>query len=115
MGVASDSASLSRPGHLLSIADLGRVGILAILDRAEDPDHSPESNVGHAELLSRIKAAIATLPEQERTLLTRHYFDDVNLDEAAKEIGLSKSWASRLHARGIETVAKALKRTRIEV
>lgn len=84
------------------------------LESAKDPDHSPESNVGHAQLIARIKAAIAELPEQERTLLTRHYFDDVNLDEASRELGLSKSWGSRLHARGIESIARYLKRARIE-
>lgn len=83
------------------------------LERAKDPDRSPESNVGHAELLSRVKEAIAALPDQERALLTRHYFDEVNLDEAARELGLSKSWASRLHARGIETIAKSFKRSGI--
>lgn len=83
------------------------------LESAKDPDHSPESNVGHAQLIARIKLAIAELPDQERTLLTRHYFDEVNLDEAARELGLSKSWASRLHARGIEAIARHFKRARI--
>lgn len=80
------------------------------VDTAKDPDHSPESNVGHAELLAKVKALIAERPEQERILLTRHYFDDVTMEEAASEIGLSKSWASRLHARAIEGIARALKR-----
>ena len=80
------------------------------LEAAKDPDHSPESNVGHAELLTRVKEAIAERPDAERTLLTRHYFDDVTMDEAARELGLSKSWASRLHARAIEGLAKSLKR-----
>ena len=82
------------------------------IDAAKDPDHSPESNVGHAELLTRVKEAIASLPEAERALLRRHYFDDVTMDEAARELGLSKSWASRLHARAIEGLARSLKRDR---
>lgn len=80
------------------------------LERAKDPDRSPESSVGHAQLLARIKAAIMERPEQERHLLTRHYFDDVTFEEAAREIGLSKSWASRLHARAIEAIARSMKR-----
>ncbi len=79
------------------------------LDHAKDPDHSPESNVSYAELIARVKAAVAELPLQERTLLQRHYFEDVNLDEASRELGLSKSWGSRLHARGVEALAKALR------
>lgn len=85
------------------------------LDHAEDPDHSPESNVGRVELIERIREAIAERPEQERTLLTRHYFDDVTFEEAARELGLSKSWASRLHSRAIEAVARSLKRSRIDL
>jgi RNA polymerase sigma factor for flagellar operon FliA len=84
------------------------------LDQAKDPEHSPESNVGHAQIMARLRAAIDERPEQERRLLTRHYFDDVTLEEAGAELGLSKSWASRLHARAIEGVARAMKRERIE-
>jgi len=84
------------------------------LEQAKDPDHSPESNVGHAELIDRLRQAIDERPEQERLLLTRHYFDDVTLEEAGAEMGLSKSWASRLHARAIEAVARAMKRERVE-
>jgi RNA polymerase sigma factor for flagellar operon FliA len=83
------------------------------LDAVADPDESPEERTSHDELMTAIRAAIAERPEAERTLLERHYFDDITFDEAAKELGLSKSWASRLHARAIEGVAKALKRSRI--
>ena len=84
------------------------------VERARDPDRSPESRVGHAEVLTRIREAIAQLPEQERTLLTRHYFEEVSFEEVARELGLSKSWASRLHARGIETIAKSFRRSGID-
>ena len=80
------------------------------LEHARDTKISPEEAVGQAELLARIRAAIAERPEAERKLLERHYFEDVNFDETARELGLSKSWASRLHSRAIEAVAKALKR-----
>ncbi len=79
------------------------------LDRVEDPDSTPEELVARTEVLESIRAAIAERPDAERHLLERHYFQDVNFDEAARELGLSKSWASRLHARAIEGVARALK------
>jgi RNA polymerase sigma factor for flagellar operon FliA len=81
------------------------------VERAEDPRTSPEEQVGRAELLAHIRAAIAERPEAERRLLERHYFEDVTFDQVAQELGLSKSWASRLHARAIEGVAKAMKKT----
>jgi RNA polymerase sigma factor for flagellar operon FliA len=80
------------------------------LDRARDTKESPEEAVANAELLDRIRALIAERPEAERRLLERHYFEDVNFEETARELGLSKSWASRLHSRAIEGIAKALKR-----
>ncbi|MDB4943581.1 MAG: polymerase sigma factor for flagellar operon [Labilithrix sp.] len=79
------------------------------LDHAEDASASPEEQTVRAQTLEVIRAAIAERPDAERHLLQRHYFDDVNFDEAAREIGLSKSWASRLHARAIEGLAKTLK------
>lgn len=81
-----------------------------VVDRVADERPRPEDEVAQAELVTRIRAAIEERPEQERQLVQRHYFDEVTLDEAAKELGLSKSWASRLHARAIEGIAKAMKR-----
>lgn len=83
------------------------------LEQAHDPDRSPESRVGHAELMTRIKEAVLGLPEQERRLMTRHYFEDASFDEIGRELGLSKSWISRLHARAIEAVVRSLKRAQI--
>ena len=76
--------------------------------RAADDRPDPEEAVAREELLGRIREAIATLPDAERTLLQRHYFEDVTFDQVAKDIGLSKSWASRLHTRALETVARTL-------
>ena len=45
---------------------------------------------------------IEKLPEKERQLLQGYYFQGKTLEEAGAEIGQSKSWASRLHARAIE-------------
>ena len=79
------------------------------VDRARDPKENPEEAVGQAELLSQIRAAIATLPDAERSLLERHYFDGISFGQAASELGLSKSWASRLHARAIEAVQRVVR------
>lgn len=113
-----EAASAAMADQLSSAAMAMALGFLSMkgdeaLEHARDPDASPESVVGRAEVLDAIKAAIAERPEAERRLLERHYFDDVTFEEAAREMGLSKSWASRLHARAIEGVARSLKRARI--
>jgi RNA polymerase sigma factor for flagellar operon FliA len=51
---------------------------------------------------ARLRAAIEQLPERERALLQKHYWEGKNLLEAGAELGISKSWASRLHAQAVE-------------
>jgi RNA polymerase sigma factor FliA len=60
------------------------------------------------QLKTRVRAAIEKLPEKERKLLTGYYFQAKTLEEAGAEIGQSKSWASRLHARAIERLKQTL-------
>lgn len=50
----------------------------------------------------RLREALAALPERERALVTKHYWEGKNLLEAGAELGMSKSWASRLHAQAVE-------------
>jgi RNA polymerase sigma factor for flagellar operon FliA len=40
--------------------------------------------------------------ERERALMTKHYWEGKNLLEAGAELGISKSWASRMHAQAVE-------------
>lgn len=60
------------------------------------------------QLKRRVRAAIEKLPEKERRLLEGYYFQNKTLEEAGAEIGQSKSWASRLHARAIELLKQQL-------
>lgn len=105
---------------LASAAMAAAVGFLGMRDgdfvnHAHDPDHSPESNVGYSEMVALVKSAIGERTEQEQALLRRVYFDDVTIDEAARELGLSKSWGSRLHARAVEGLVRSLKRSGADV
>jgi RNA polymerase sigma factor for flagellar operon FliA len=80
----------------------------------KDDEESPEELAARVEMVRVLREVIAERPDAERTLLERHYFDDLTVEEVAKEIGLSKSWACRLHARAIDGVARSLKRRRFE-
>lgn len=53
-------------------------------------------------LSEKLREAIAALPDKERALVTKHYWEGKNLLEAGAELGISKSWASRLHAQAVE-------------
>ena len=51
---------------------------------------------------------MTTLPEKERQLMELYYFGDKNLEEAGAQLGLSKSWACRLHARAVDLLRQAM-------
>lgn len=74
-------------------------------DRAAPIDESLEL------LQSRelVKEAVNKLPEQERKLLQLYYYKENSLEEVGKQLGLSKSWTSRLHARAIDKLSRLLK------
>ena len=70
---------------------------------ASDPDVPAASdNLDTRRLTVRLRDALAALPAKERALVTKHYWEGKNLLEAGEELGISKSWASRLHAQAVE-------------
>jgi len=69
---------------------------------------SPEEAVLATERRALTKKALQTLPEQERRLVEGHYIHGRPFDEIAREMGLSKSWASRLHTRALDRLRQAL-------
>jgi RNA polymerase sigma factor for flagellar operon FliA len=73
-----------------------------------DESLPPDQRIELEQLRVRVKAAIEKLPEKERKLLQGYYFGGKTLEEAGAEIGQSKSWASRLHARAIERLKELL-------
>jgi RNA polymerase sigma factor FliA len=77
---------------------------LQIADEAMPADERLEIE----QLKFRVRAAIANLPEKERQLLKGYYFEGKTLEEAGGQVGQSKSWASRLHARAIERLRDML-------
>ena len=115
---AAEAADLQLDEQLAKSATAMALGFLSMrsLDSVDVKDdvESPEEHAARAEMLAVLKREIAKQPDAERTLLERHYFDDMTFEDAAREIGLSKSWASRLHARAIENLGKSLRKMRIE-
>jgi RNA polymerase sigma factor FliA len=82
----------------------------------DEADHSPEPGPGETApavldrqtLRGRVRAAIDALPRRERALVEKHYFEGKNLMEAGAELGISKSWASRLHAQAVDRLRARL-------
>lgn len=72
-----------------------------------------ETNPEDVMLLRRsnqaIRSAVDVLPPRQREIVERHYYGDERFDHIAESLGISKSWASRLHAQAMEALAKALR------
>jgi RNA polymerase sigma factor for flagellar operon FliA len=70
---------------------------------------TPEDAVARAELATLVRAIVSKLPTLERSLIERSYFSGETLPEAAASIGVSRSWAHRVHARAMETMERELR------
>ena len=55
-----------------------------------------------------LRRAMERLPDKERQLLDKHYREGKTLLDAGAELGMSKSWASRLHARAVDRLRELL-------
>ncbi len=66
------------------------------------PTVDPAVAIDAARDARKIRLALARLPEKERALMTKHYWEGKNIMEAGAELGISKSWASRLHAQAVD-------------
>lgn len=114
---SSEGASDRLTVYLTSMATALAVGSFASSTRetadvdANGQAVTPEEQLAREEFGARVRAVVATLPERERTIIEKHYFGGITLDDAAASLGLSKSWGSRLHARAIETITKELHRS----
>jgi RNA polymerase sigma factor for flagellar operon FliA len=75
-----------------------------------DTAPSAEAQVAAASVGALVREALATLPDKERELIRLMYFDEKSLTEAGAAIGLSKSWACRLHARALRLLGDELSR-----
>ena len=92
------------------------MGLVASSGRGEEGElvgvgryASPEEATAHAELMALVRETIAALPDQEAELVRRHYLEGERFDHVAAELGLSKSWASRLHTRAMSRLSKRLR------
>jgi len=60
---------------------------------------SPSMDADFEDLRKTIGEALDRLPEQDRGLIEDIYFRGMSIKDAGERIGISKAWASRLHAR----------------
>jgi RNA polymerase sigma factor for flagellar operon FliA len=71
-----------------------------------DEPVDPESQLGDHQHAQHVRSAVEGLPERERMMIQAVYFEGLSIEAAGLAHGYSKSWASRVHARGIELLRK---------
>jgi RNA polymerase sigma factor for flagellar operon FliA len=115
-GSSAAEAEQALGDHLAAMATAMAAGLLAPSAYADggertlvDTSDNPEQAYGHAQLLAVIRGAIAELPHEEAELVRQHYLEGARFDHVASQLGLSKSWASRLHTRALTRLAKRLR------
>jgi RNA polymerase sigma factor for flagellar operon FliA len=91
-----DAMGAVRTVFVTSLAALGEH-----MEPAADLE-APGVQIDRGRVAQRLARALDTLPERERQLMVKHYWEGKNLLEAGAELGISKSWASRLHAQAVE-------------
>lgn len=99
--------------HLAALSAAIAVGLIAPTATGEEGERvqvsaaaDPEEAVSRAQLLALVQEAIQALPADEEQLVRRHYLEGERFDHVAQSLGLSKSWASRLHTRALQRLAK---------
>ncbi len=118
---SAESYSNAPPARSLDEA-VGRIGdkvgdVLTImflqdeedLDAVVTPDSGDQHDaVERSERSRDVAAALAQLDEREALVLRRHHFQNESLTDIGRDLGLNKSWVSRIHARGLESMRRLL-------
>jgi RNA polymerase sigma factor for flagellar operon FliA len=91
---------------------LGRVAaaytVAVTVEDAEQGAGSPEEALLHEERLARMRKAVEKLPERERHMIEGHYFQGKRFDALSAELGISKSWGSRVYAHALDILRQEL-------
>jgi RNA polymerase sigma factor FliA len=98
---------------LTSIDDvLGKITATFMLaavgqDESSAPVSPEEAVIGASEKQS-LSRALDSLPERELIVVRGIYFEGRNLDDIGAQLGISKSWCSRIHTRAIGMLRDAM-------
>lgn len=97
--------------HLAAVVTASAIRLKTESARAEGAEVSeqnPEAALERAELIALALQAIEELPPTEAQVVRRYYFEGHRLEDIAQDLGVSKSWVSRLHTKAIGRLAKRI-------
>jgi RNA polymerase sigma factor for flagellar operon FliA len=99
-------ATIESTSPLADLSESGGSALPPVLMPAEPP--SPDREYEVLETRERLRAAIATLPPRERSVVGRYYFEEATMKEIGAEIGVNESRVSQLHARAMARLRQVL-------
>ena len=108
-----DAAWLGTTGRsLAAVFLLSQTGSTGGAGRPDpvDPGVAPEEAAGAAEAFARLRTLVDELPEDAATLIRGVYFEGLSLKDAGARIGISRGWASRLHAKALARLGREIRR-----
>lgn len=92
-------------------AILGRIAAAYSISNAaaecDSGENSPEEILIDKERKQMALKAMEELPEREKVLIRGFYLDDRSLEELAREMGISKSWACRIHGKALDQLRRS--------
>ncbi|HEY4241279.1 MAG TPA: sigma-70 family RNA polymerase sigma factor [Kofleriaceae bacterium] len=108
MGEPSRAQALGDVANALAaIQTMFTVSLDAAPDPADAAESAPEA-MDRRRFAAALDEAIHALPEKEQRLVVGYYREGKSFVELAAELGLSKSWVSRVHAQAIDRLKRAL-------
>ena len=76
--------------------------------RDESPAANPYAQAEVSQLRVRVRELVEQLPERERQVLKAHYYDQLEFQEIAATLGVTKGRVSQLHSRAVTRVRERL-------
>ncbi len=108
----TDAASwFSRTTEQLAVVYLasGMDSEVDVMSEVPDSGPTPMERAVHVEANEKLGNLVKKLPLMEGRLIQMVYFEGYTLQDAAAVLGYSKSWASRLHAKVLEDLARGMR------
>ena len=87
------------PTALMGIDDVSETQQGRFLSDTDTP--TGLSQLEAAGTRQELQSAVARLPDRERTIVSKHYFEGVQLKEISKLLGVSEPRVSQLHSRAL--------------
>jgi RNA polymerase sigma factor FliA len=93
--------------HLVSHLDMNESNLATSL--VDSARFGPLAIAMKRELCEKVVEMVGHLPADESTLVRGAYFEGLSLQEAGQRLGISKSWATRLHVKALRRLGQLLK------